>query len=259
MLKKILIKSVLSAIVTAAILTGCSKDDDPKKNACLLTSFSLASGGDTYSATLTYDGTRLTKFSTIDGTDQVTFTLKYDADGNVTEMSGSDDSKTVYTYSSGNITREDDYEGGVLTDRTDYEYNGNGQLTKTQHYNGSNATNQVKAEFETYEYANTSTKNPSKVNYFSTATSTSTSETSEFTFDDKKHPYSGSDALQKFAILDGRGVDNNVLKETYKVGTTTFVTNYAYEYNANGYPTQTTATGTDISGSIVTTYTYSCN
>jgi YD repeat-containing protein len=263
MFKKLFTKSLLSVALTASILVGCNKDDDPKTKQCQFTSFVRTNSNGTYTFTFTYDGAKVTKITRTEvsgaNSDQSVATLTYDSKGNVSEINDSDGTRTVYTYTNDQVTKEEDFEGTVLIDRNDYEYS-NGQLVKSQSYRETSTPGTlVKDYYEVLEYASTSSKNPIREKSFS-ATGSSPYRTAEITYDDKKHYFYGIPAaLLKLTILDGRGSENNVTKETYSA---TENSTYTYEYNTDGYPTKSTEINTynnQIDSQATSTYTYNCN
>jgi YD repeat-containing protein len=265
MFKNVFSKSLLSAVLTASILVGCNKDDDPKTKQCLLTSFVNTFDDGSFTRDLTYDGQKVTKITetyTEPGSDPEieTSTFTYDSKGNVTE-STSENSRTVYTYTNDQITKVENFYRTILSDRTDYEYSNN-QLTKVQYYHMSSGT-PVKDSYEIFEYSSTSSANPIRVKSFNSS-STTASITAEYTYDDKKKALAALPAaFLKLIILDGQGTANNVTKLTGTEGTTVTTVTYTYEYNTEGYPTKSTgvetSTGQTKPETSATVYTYNCN
>ncbi len=248
----------LCATITMLLLFGCHKKDDPKAIIipCLLTSQITSGGGNTYTYTLTYDGQRATTTTTATGGGgSITGTFKYDASGNISEIDYSGNARDVFTSSSDGITKREKYSAtNALEDQTDYEY-ANGQLVKIQEYYKSATL--VKDTYRVLEYANTSSKDPIRIKYFDSATSTAPSSTSEFSYGDKKCAFSAAPpVLIKYLRLGGQPVENIVTKIVYSGGE---VITYTYEFDANGFPSKRVETYTVSSQINTSTYAYNCN
>ena len=259
------IKSILLLAILIFFVSGCNKGKDPAPILCYLlksTSTSSSDPGFTGSNTFNYSTdmkltTVVSSYTDNGATETETYTVTYDSKGNITKAQNSSTpiSRIEFTYDANNhITRKDYYEDNVLEDRTDHDYNASGQLIKDQYYEIVSGT--AKKDFySTYEYANTTTKNPLKLKYYSS--DGTLSDTSEYLYDDKKTPFATLGAL-----FNDTSAENNVTKETnsYQGSPSVSITTYTYEYNDNGYPTKSTSsnkTGT-FTSTDVNTYTYDC-
>jgi hypothetical protein len=267
MLKKLSTKSLLSAVLAASILVGCNKDDDPKTKLCFLTTVVEVGSAETTTINYTLENQKITKVNTKSvysgGSFEDNTTITYDSKGNITETNSSDGTRTVFTYTNNQVTKVEDFDGTTLSDRTDYEYS-NGQIVKAQYYDETNPGTFVKDDYDVFEYANTTSKNPIKIKSFS-KTGTTPSYTVEYQYDDKKNPYSASAAILNLLSLYAEASENNITKATFTSASSPNVqTNtYTYEYNTEGYPTKSTRvatnTGQPSTSTSTTTYTYNCN
>jgi hypothetical protein len=266
MLKKIFSKTLLTAALYASVLVGCNKDDDPKTKLCFLTTVVETNDSETTTINYTVDNQKVTKVNSSTVYSGVTYqdnaTITYDSKGNITETTNDDGTKTVYTYTDGQITKTEDFDGTTLSDRTDYEYS-NGQLIKAQYYSESSPGTFVKSDYDIFEYASTSSKNPTKIKSFS-KTGTTPDYTVVYEYDDKKNPYSASGTFLNVLALYGEASANNITKATFTNASnpTIQTNNFVYEYNTEGYPTKSTITKTTTGQSARTstaTYTYNCN
>jgi len=265
MIKNFTPKSLLVVLISASLIVGCSDDnDDVALNKCFVTkststySYPGSSNNSVDDVAFSYNSDnqviKTVYTSTFNGdTNSSTSVLTYDAKGNLVKQE-SEDYTTEYTYNSDNkVIKEDGFEDNILNDRYEYEYNSSGQLIKTQQYrisqDGSTAT---KNGYTTYEYANTTTKNPIRSKSFSQDGLTLLS-TTEFEYDDKKTPLS---ALQLGTI--SAESENNVTKQTYKNSNTTELTTYTYEYNEKGYPVKVTESDLSNGSTTIDIYTYDC-
>ncbi len=142
-----------------------------------------------------------------------------------------------YTYDTeGRLTSMDSTANGTVY-RTTYQYNSSDQLITSLQFINSNGTDYLLAT-TTYEYPNTSTRNPSTVTDSSGAIRT-------YEYDDKPNP---AKILGTPSIVP----DNNVTRQTHTLGTLTETYRYDYLYNEQGYPTQ------KKSETRETQYTYDC-
>jgi hypothetical protein len=255
-MKKILYFTVLIGFM---FLAGCGDDDENTTNVCKLTSlngfddggvnFKLNYGSDeklssvaitledngfeiTAIYTATYTGNNLTKLA-LPGNLQV-FTFTYD---------GND-----------RITRVDFIDEDEFTERTEFQYNSNGQVIKVESSSRVDSEPFVKEGYSTYEYSTAASRNPQSVTEFSYDGETAfETGTSEFEYDDKKSVASSSPV---FAAVLGFLGENNVTRETHtSVIENSYVVVYSYQYNAQGYPTLVTEKyGDDPATSITLTY-----
>ena len=260
-MKKLILKQLFCATITALLLGGCHKKDDPKAITCLLTSQVTAGSGNTYTYTFTYDGQQATTTSTTTafaagGGGSITGTFKYDGSGNISEIDYSGGARDVFTYSNGVITKKEKYSNtNALEDQTDYDYV-NGQLVKIQEYY-KNGLTLAKEAYQVLEYPTPSSKDPIRIKHFDTASSTTPSSTSEFSYGDQKCAFSAAPpALVKYLRLGGQPVENNVTKIVFSGGE---VITYTYEFNANGYPSTRIETYTVSSQVNTNTYSYACS
>jgi len=261
MLKKTLSKLLLFVTLTASLLTGCDKENE--KISCQVTSFVGVSDDLTSTSTFTYDNRKLVKQSVTYVDNGATFTIAvnyvYGTNGNVTEMS-SGAFKRIFTYNSSNqVTKSEEFENATPVRQTEYEYT-SGRVTKAQHYEYT-GTVFTKEEYETLEYANTSSKNVDKITHYSkngTVISTTTYE-----YDNKKAHMADQSALLKIYVLDGGPAENNVTKQTtaYPGSTNSEVTTLVYEFNSDSYITKSVATIVEGPSTYTNTltFTYTCN
>lgn len=250
--------------LTASVLVGCDKDDDSKKNSCLLTSATEVSANESSSILYTYDNNKIVKVVTTytDGGQSEVYTtnVTYNASGFITETND-DGEKTVFTYNSNNeIIKAEEFEGTTIDDRTEIEYS-NGRIVKVQFYSQTNPGTFVKANYDVFEYASTSAKNPLKIKSYSQ--SGTLYSTAEFEYDNKKSRFGDQTAILKVLAIYGEPVENNVTKQTWTSPTSsqTESTTSVYEYSSDGFPTKVTETtvwGTSTQTDTIT-LTYNCN
>ena len=250
-------KSCLAFIIFLLIVSGCGNSDPSPTLTCFLKKWKTVDDAYVGENTFTYsaDMKQITilSSSTFDGSsDSETFTLTADDDGNIIKIEFEDSPDVYYEYiynASLKLTRQNQYTGTDLDYRVDYEYNSSGQFIKQQYYDLSSGT-PVKSDYESFEYANSSSKNPLKQKSYSADGTLNL--TSEFEYDNKKTPY------DKLSFIIEIFSENNVTKVTRSdSGGVLEVTSTTYEYNDKGYPTK--AITSDGSGdSTVETFTYEC-
>jgi hypothetical protein len=265
MSKKFFTKSLFFLALTASVLVGCDNDEDSKNNSCQLISVAESSEDDSNTIAYTYENNKIVKAITTytDGGQPEVYTsnITYNANGFITEIND-DGEKTVFTYNSNNeiIKAEDFYGTATIDDRTEFEY-ASGRIIKVQFYSQTNTGTFVKGEYDVFEYASASSKNPVKIKSYSA--NGTLSSTSEFEYDDKKNPLTDYPAVMKISALYGEPVENNVTKKTWTSpgSTQTEITTNVYEYSSSGFPTketETTVWGNDTY-TETTIFTYNCN
>jgi hypothetical protein len=144
---------------------------------------------------------RCSRIETSDSINPTTFTLRRTYD---------------YVYTPTKIVRTVSTVGSTLTTRIEYAVNANGNFTKDEFYNSTNAL---------------------------------TSETTYTAYDDKKDPYS---TAFEFIFLEPRSKNNYTAYTSRNVitGSSTSFT-ATHTYNSDGYPTQTV-----FNNGVIYTYTY---
>jgi hypothetical protein len=264
MSKKFFTKSLLFLALTASVLVGCDNDEDSKNDSCKLISVAESSEDESSTTVYTYENNKIVKSITTytDGGQPEVYTsdITYNANGFITEIND-DGEKTVFTYNTNNeIIKAEDVFGTTIEQRTEFEY-ASGRIVKVQFYSQTNPGTFVKGEYDVFEYASTSSKNPLKIKSYSS--NGNLSSTSEFEYDNKKNPLVDYPSVMKISALYGDPIENNATKKTwtYAGSTQTEITTSVYEYNSNGFPTKNTETtvwGTETN--IETTiFTYNCN
>lgn len=164
-----------------------------------------------------------------------------------------DNDKEIYTYDGDDIVKTEEYISGTLARTWNYTYNTNGQLIKIVMTAPGNV-NEIstltwsdknhflfKRENTTWEVEltnNNLTKKTVKVDGESNV------GTHTFTYDGNNNPYKNIKGYNKVNIIYAfDGSANNVTKEEWS--TTSPVSNnvniYSHEYNADQFPTKTTA------------------
>ncbi len=144
-------------------------------------------------------------------------TVTFDSNGNLTKLDRTS-SYTTFTYNGTNQLTRDDYfskPNNVLTSYTNYEYNSSGQLVKVIYYGISNGVTTT-YDYNTYEYASGSDKNPLRIKRF--LTNNTLQSTKEYEYDSKKSPFKD---LRTSTSFFNPPSQNNATKETRKdaVGT----------------------------------------
>lgn len=218
--------------------------------------------------------------------------VSYDADNHVVKIEefdslGAADGYSVFTYTSGNMTKMEGYNAGAIDSKLEISYNSENQpiksdmftdqgtgLTKIGYYEytySSSKLSKISMFFEIlsqmkevkkseFEYSG---DNVSKVtNYELGGTLTlELSGTVEYTYDDKKNPFLNI-GLNYF-MGDIQFISkNNYTKMTIKDETGTIAddesANITYEYSTENYPTKATIVTFDNSNTEISTYTYNC-
>jgi hypothetical protein len=218
--------------------------------------------------------------------------VSYDADDHVVKTEefdslGAADGYSVFTYTSGNMTKMEDYDSGAIDSKLEITYNSENQpikldiftdqgtgLTKVGYYEytySSSKLTKLSMFFEVlsqmkeiqkseFEYSG---DNVSKITNYEIGASLTLelSGTVEYTYDDKKNPFLniGLDYFMGDIQFISK---NNYTKMTTKDETGTTIddesTNATYEYSAENYPTKSTTVAFDNSDTEISTYTYDC-
>jgi hypothetical protein len=256
MFKNLKVKSLLVFFV-AVFITACDKDDPAPVIKCYLTNSSYSSSGGSSSQDVynySSDNQLTTVVSTETGASPTTTTVTYDSKGNISKIQYGFGHLELLYDANNNLIQEDDFDGTALDSRRTFEYNSSNQMTKEQYYKiGANNT-ATKDAYATFEYANTTSKNPvrrKELNVDATI-----DEIIEYQYDDKKTP---TGDFLNIGLTDSRS-ENNVTKEITKdnLGTTLYTQSYVYEYNDKGYPTKSTRTQLGTDYTVVETFQYNC-
>lgn len=262
-MNKLFLKSLLLTVLTSFLFVGCDKNElEPLP--CLITSTISTGGGYTYTHSLVYNNRRavsgINTSQTPNGSNSQKVTYAYNDEGNLSEIIYSSGVREAFTYTNGEITKKETFNNSKLVDQTDYEY-ANEQLIKIQEYRvPSGATSLEKGVYQTFEFASPFDINPTRAQYFSSASSTVPSNTSEFTYGEQKSAFAAAPAgLLKYFKITGQSTDKAISNQVIlSTGPTQTIT-YEYEFNADGFPTTRIETYTVGLQQRATTYTYQCD
>lgn len=262
-MRKSIFKNLLFSLLTLFLFYGCDKNDlEPLP--CLITSSTSTGGGYTYVHNLVYDNRKavsgINTSQTPNGSTTQNVTYAYNSEGNLSEIVYSPSVREVFTYTNGEITKKETFNNSKLTDQTDYEYTKE-QLTKIQEYRVTSGTTSLEKEvYQTFEFATPSDTNPVRAQYFRSPGSTVPANTSEFTYSEQKGAFAAAPAgLLKYFKTNGQSTDKAISKQVIiSTGPTQTIT-YAYEFNADGFPTTRIETYSIGLLQRATTYTYQCD
>ncbi|MBI1767505.1 MAG: hypothetical protein HYR67_03930 [Bacteroidetes bacterium] len=105
---------------------------------------------------------------------------------------------------------------------------------------------------ETFSYPNTSSKNPSVINYYINLLNTVPNSVVELTYDNKKHIDHSPFLYNEFCPFS----TNNVVSVKTSLMGATHNRTITYKYNSEGYPILRTTTV--VNGTFSTKYVYNC-
>lgn len=267
---KILFLFIIGATLTFA---SCNKDDDDD------------GGGDTtpktcYVVKSTSDDGSYTQI-TYNAENKVIKTEEFDASGN------SDDNYSIYTYSSGKLTKMEATVGGSIETKMELTYNTEDLPINVDLYQDQGA-GLLKLGFFEYTYSGTKIKNMSM--NFEVLGQMMVVSKSEFTYSGdnislvKKYELGGTLSLELVSTtaydyddkknpMKNIGLDyfmgevqfisiNNYTEMTVKDASSSIMQeesyNITYEYNSDNYPTKITNVSFDNSTTEVEVYTYDC-
>jgi hypothetical protein len=250
------------------IVASCSKDEDPQKQLCLLTSVKTSFVGklgstlpypDTFS-TYGFTGDRMTSFESMVTASGATVTTKklitYNTKGDISAITYPD---KIYSYdysSDGSISSEKVFSlDNTLLDRTDFVYT-DGKLIRIIYYDKN-----IPSQWITFEYGTSSIDPISSKEYFSTLSSSTPFRTTMYLYDDKKGIFSEMpDAVKKWIRLGGYGFEHNLIKMTQNTnGSAPFEIDWALEYSTEDRLIKRTETHvSDPDYKSISEYTYSC-
>lgn len=181
--------------------------------------------------------------------------ITYNAAGQVAAIKitgpNTTESRRVFSYNSSNqpdtITN---FNGAQKSGFTTYEYNSAGQLIKWSVFTVHDSLALHYADI-TYPAAN-----QSREKHYARQASGGymLDKSSEYTFDDKWHPYSRLGYYSEQLLFSQHNVLSTAV--TYAAQSYTTRRSYAYEYNAAGYPVKKTETNDQ--GQTVDYFTYNC-
>ncbi len=220
--------------------------------------------GDPKLPTPNKDGMRLTKFIVTDisagenpDKEVDTFTLEYGANGYISKLTDvweegsngkySGKTETFFTYNDKNqLTKQEEFEYGKDSTKKEYEttiiykYNEKGLIISDTEFDKStyktnyeyNEKNQLVKEIQptttfTYEYDTNGKLSTRKRGDY---------ETSTFTFDDNKNPFSAQFPKEYTLINPVYFASSNILTRNDNHRKSIYI----YDYNENGYPTKAT-------------------
>jgi YD repeat-containing protein len=174
----------------------------------------------------------------------VVWTYTYDSKGNIITINRISGSASQYGYdSNNNLVAEDVTFKSLPAYRMTYQYNSSGQMTSNLY---TSLTDPDLTFTSTFQYSNTSTKNPSTLVLEGLLGKVVIPAiTTRYEYDDRPNP------LKSF--FPSITSDNNVTKSTVTNQGKTTVESFVYQYNSNGYPTSSSS-----SAGMVNTFTYDC-
>lgn len=243
---RLFLHKLILLTLTVALFVACTKNEDPKPPVYFLSKVTTDISENEY----TYDGEKATGLTNSVGGTKVTGTFTYDGNGDIIDITFSNNVIEEFTYLNGNITGRKRYDATrKLLSQWDYEYSGS-QLVKVQFYDVGDGI-AYSSLFRVYEYDDTS-DDPARVKEFSKHTPTTPSITSVYTYGQAKDAFSAAPAaLKKYLRLLRASTEKNVVKIVDD--TTTFI--YTYEFNDQDNPTKRVET-LPTGQAYTTTYEY---
>lgn len=254
------------AVSAVLLAVACGKEKDPEpdqiyppvadKRGCSVTTYHSFDYNSDYTFTYNPDGEVIKVVRTASGPGlSYTDSVKYGLDGNVARVLRYNNSNLVgytdYTHNSQNkVTETRKFMTGLQgSEITQFAYDGSNRLIKESYfYSGQPGV--VTATVD-YTYNSNGSIRTEK-----NSPATNWREVSEFTFDNKKNPWSEK-KYHPFAWGSFEHNPTRILTAMYQSGSlhSNPVTNFAYTYNAMGYPTQ--VIGNNDQGNKQT-WEYSC-